>query len=179
MGEIFKIGFVFFNHKVFITKLYSLLNCNDYNFVMMVETMDRFVEILRQHDLKITPQRLEILRYLDGHRTHPTADQIYIALKKKNPSLSKTTVYNSLETLKDHGLVVTLTICGHEKHYDLRTETHHHFFCKKCKKIIDIDLSCPNLENLNRFGHQVDEVHGYFKGVCKDCIDEGGELNES
>jgi len=67
--------------------------------------LKRYIRPLKENSIKITPQRLEVLRYLDGHRTHPTADQIYLDLKQKNPSLSKTTVYNSLDILKENGII--------------------------------------------------------------------------
>lgn len=130
----------------------------------------KYVKMLKENSIKTTLQRLEILRYLDDHRTHPTADQIYTDLKEKNPSLSKTTVYNSLEIFKEHGIIQTLTISGSELRYDFKCTMHHHFLCKKCGRIIDIDISCPHIEKIRKEGYQIDEVHGYFKGVCKDCL---------
>ena len=56
--------------------------------------LKKYVELLKENSIKVTPQRLEILKYLDENRTHPTAYEIYSGLKEKNPSLSKTTVYN-------------------------------------------------------------------------------------
>jgi Fe2+ or Zn2+ uptake regulation protein len=130
----------------------------------------KYVKMLKENSIKITPQRLEILRYLDDHRTHPKADQIYLDLKEKNPSLSKTTVYNSLEIFKEHGIIQTLTISGSELRYDFKCSMHRHFLCKKCGRIIDINSSCPYIEKVRKEGYQIDEVHGYFKGVCKVCL---------
>ena len=79
---------------------------------------EEYVKLLKENSLKITPQRLEILRYLDEHRTHPTVDEIYCALKEKNPSLSKTTVYNSVDVLRDNGIIQSITISGSEQRYD-------------------------------------------------------------
>ena len=134
--------------------------------------MDKYLEILKKNNLKITHQRLSILKYLDNHRTHPTAEEIYSALKKKYPSLSKTTVYNSLEILKKYDIIHNLTISGTETRYDFKTNNHHHFYCKKCGQIFDIEIECPNMEKPAEYGHIVDEVHGYFKGTCKYCIEK-------
>ena len=134
---------------------------------------EKYVGLLKGNSIKITPQRLEILKYLDEHRIHPTADQIYVGLKEKNPSLSKTTVYNSLETLREHGIIQSLTICGSELRYDFENNMHHHFLCKKCGDIIDIDIKCPNIGKMLESGHKVEEVHGYFKGICKRCMKKG------
>ena len=137
---------------------------------------EEYVKLLKDNSLKITPQRLEILRYLDLNRNHPTVDEIYIALKKKNPSLSKTTVYNSVEILRDNGIIQAITISGIEKRYDYKHGMHHHFLCKKCGEIIDIDIECPNLGSMLECGHKVEEVHGYFKGICEKCLKKGLRL---
>ncbi len=139
----------------------------------MVIYLEKYVTILKQNQLKITPQRLAIMKYLDENRTHPTADRIYIDLKEKNPALSKTTVYNSVETLKEHGIIQSLTISGSESRYDFENKMHHHFLCKKCGTIIDIDIKCPNIRKIIESGHNVEEVHGYFKGICKKCMKKG------
>ncbi len=139
----------------------------------MVIYLEKYVTILKQNQLKITPQRLAIMKYLDENRIHPTADRIYIDLKEKNPALSKTTVYNSVETLKEHGIIQSLTISGSESRYDFENKMHHHFLCKKCGIIIDIDIKCPNIGKIIESGHNVEEVHGYFKGICKKCMKKG------
>ena len=139
--------------------------------------MDKYVKVLKDNKLKVTPQRLEILKYLDTHRIHPNADTIYSELKKTHPSLSKTTVYNTLQHLGEHGLVQSLTISGSEARFDSVINPHHHFLCKTCGKIIDIDIECPNAKLVEAGGHRIDEVHGYFKGVCVSClkdIEKGG-----
>ena len=71
--------------------------------------MEKYILLLKKNNLKVTPQRLEIMRYLDEHRTHPDADRIYSDLKKDNPSLSRTTVYNALDTLGKANILHTLT----------------------------------------------------------------------
>ena len=139
----------------------------------MVIYLEKYVTILKQNQLKITPQRLAIMKYLDENRTHPTADRIYIDLKEKNPALSKTTVYNSVETLKEHDIIQSLTISGSESRYDFENKMHHHFLCKKCGTIIDIGIKCPNIGKIIESGHNVEEVHGYFKGICKKCMKKG------
>ncbi len=135
----------------------------------MVNVVENSIKLLKDNNLKITPQRISILTYLETHNNHPTADEIFKALKAKTPSLSKTTVYNALETLKHRNLIHPLTISGSETRYDIKQELHHHFYCKKCKKIFDIDICCPNIEQVVQQGYQVNEVHGYFKGLCKQC----------
>lgn len=144
-----------------------------------MSNLDRYVELLKNNNLKITQQRIDILKYLDCHKTHPTAEEIYSSLKKTHPALSKTTVYNSLDALKKHGMIIPLLITENELRYDFKTDMHHHFLCKKCGRIIDIDIPCPDTKKISEYGHRVDEIHGYFKGICKSCLEKEGERNKS
>jgi Fe2+ or Zn2+ uptake regulation protein len=130
---------------------------------------EKYVKILKDHTLKITSPRLEILKFLDEHHTHPNVEEIYSSLKKTHPSLSRTTVYNSLEILKKNRIVQSLTISGSELRYDIDEELHHHFICNRCGEILDISITCPNMDKTLQGGHHVEEVQGYFKGICKKC----------
>jgi Fe2+ or Zn2+ uptake regulation protein len=132
-----------------------------------------YVKILKNHKIKVTPQRLIITKYLDETDQHPTAYQIYSDLKKDNPSFSKTTVYNTLEILKNHKLVQVLSISETEMRYEFSDKHHHHFLCRNCGKLFDLEMACPFLENMLHGVHKVEEVHGYFKGVCSTCISNG------
>jgi Fe2+ or Zn2+ uptake regulation protein len=131
--------------------------------------------ILKDHGLKVTSPRLQILRFLRRNRRHPTADEIYSALKGKNPSLSRTTVYNTLELLRSKGIIQALTITEKELRYEVPETPHHHFCCKVCGRIIEVD--CDGLRDgaLLDGKHQVDEFHGYYKGTCDRCLGKGPE----
>ena len=139
--------------------------------------MNSLVEILKQHKLKITPQRLEILRFLENNKSHPTANDIYINLKKRNPSLSKTTVYNSLEVLIKNNIITELLISRSESRFEFEMGMHHHFLCKSCNKILDIDLECPYTNGFPNTKHKIEEVHGYLKGICEDCLSKSAKEN--
>jgi Fur family peroxide stress response transcriptional regulator len=139
----------------------------------MIPMYDKYVKILKDHSLKITSPRLEILKYLDEHHTHPNVEEIYSSLKKKHPSLSRTTVYNALEILKKNRIVQSLTITGSDHRYDINEGLHHHFICTNCGAIFDIAIACPNMGRTIYGGHHVEEVQGYFKGICKTCQTKG------
>lgn len=121
--------------------------------------------------LKPTYQRLMIIDYLNKHKEdHLTAEMIYNALTDKMPMLSMTTVYNTLSSLLSAGLVSAITITGTEIRYGFITKPHHHFLCKDCGSITDIGVSCPVAERKVIDGNQIEEIHGYFKGLCKKCL---------
>ena len=104
---------------------------------------------------------------------HPTVEMIYEDLIKEIPTISKTTIYNTLNALLEKGMIHAITITGTETRYDHKVSPHHHFLCKRCGKIIDIEICCPNIEKMSEYGHNVEEIHGYIKGTCKTCIKRG------
>lgn len=126
--------------------------------------------MLQAKGLKPTYQRLRILQYLQDHENHPTVEMIREDLIREIPTISRTTIYNTLNALLDKGLIHAITITGTETRYDCRDFLHHHLLCKSCGKIIDIPIECPYLDRIEIDGHRIEERHGYFKGVCKDCL---------
>ncbi|MGB3477701.1 MAG: Fur family transcriptional regulator [bacterium] len=136
-----------------------------------ISNMGKLKNILKEKDLKPTYQRLKVLEYLDKHMNgHPTVEMIYEALAKNIPTMSMTTVYNTLNAFLEKRLVSAVTITGTEIRYDFNTSPHHHFLCKKCGRIIDIDIKCPVVDKKKIYGHRIEEFHRYIKGVCKDCL---------
>jgi Fe2+ or Zn2+ uptake regulation protein len=132
--------------------------------------MESLQKQLEQKGIRPSYHRLKILKYLDAHRTHPTVDIIYEALRKELPTISKTTIYNTLTLLLENGLISHLTISGNDVRYDAEAQPHSHFQCKKCNEVYDIEeVKCPHVKK-GIAGNQVDEVHLYFKGTCKECI---------
>lgn len=74
------------------------------------------------------------------------------------------------------GLLLALTITGGEIRYDPIIENPHHFLCLKYGQLYDIDINCPLGLPKKKIidGHKIQEVHGYFKGICKKCFKKGG-----
>lgn len=133
------------------------------------------VERLQAHNIKPSVQRIAIMSYLMEHHTHPTVDEIYTALAPAIPTLSKTTVYNTLKLLSEQGAAQTLTIDERNTCYDANTTPHAHFLCKQCGKIYDVEYDQEKLneiKNENVNGHTIQETHYYFKGICKQCMEE-------
>ncbi len=123
---------------------------------------------LKEIGLKVTPQRLAIIEYLDGNKEHPTAEDIYKAVSKKYPSMSLATVYNTLEVLKKAGVITELKIDPEKKRFDPNTTPHHHIICMGCGKIVDLyidyKLSVPE-----KTGFEITGNHIEFYGYCVRC----------
>jgi len=128
---------------------------------------------LQGKGIKPTYQRMLILDYLVGNTKHPTAEAIYRELMQNVPTISKTTVYNTLNLLVEKGMLVALTITGSEIRYEFKKAKHCHFYCTRCGGIFDLNLQCPVLssEQSEIEGHVVQELHGYLKGYCSSCRD--------
>lgn len=117
--------------------------------------------------LRLTPQRMAVLDYLEGNKNHPSAEDIYRAVVKKFPTISLATVYNTLSTLENRGQLLKLTIDPSKARYDPNTFPHHHLICNLCKTIVDVDthyrLSLPDTD------FEVTGSHVEFYGVCQKC----------
>ncbi|NQT65846.1 MAG: transcriptional repressor [FCB group bacterium] len=133
--------------------------------------MKSIIEVLKEHDIAPSMQRIKILEYLQNYKTHPTADMIYQALADEMPILSKTTVYNTLKTFTEKGVLVALSLFENEVRYEYNTDPHIHFKCTKCDKIYDLDKSYDHYNDGLIDGHKVIEHHVNLKGVCKNCLE--------
>lgn len=130
--------------------------------------INKIDEYLKKNDVKPSYQRIKILEYLIHNRNHPTVDMIYKELVNEIPTLSKTTVYNTLKLFVDKKLVSLISIEDNETRYDADTSFHGHFKCRKCNEVYDIKTEMPVLKDIDDF--QIDEYHLYLKGICKKCI---------
>jgi Fe2+ or Zn2+ uptake regulation protein len=135
----------------------------------MITNKDELRAVLQTQGVKPTYQRLAILGVVADTRLHPTIRSLHAVLVKQIPTLSKTTLYSTLELFAAKGLVRGLTIDPSEVRYDGVPELHHHFYCAVCRRVLDVDITCATGRTGELHGHRVDEVHGYFKGVCRDC----------
>jgi Fur family transcriptional regulator, peroxide stress response regulator len=124
----------------------------------------------RELGIKLTPQRIAILEYLEGNLSHPSAEDVYRAVLRKFPTMSFATVYNTLETLKQSGRVAELTGDPGKKRFDPNPRPHHHLICTRCRRIVDVQVEfrLPVAER-DRAGFEITGNHIEFFGTCPDC----------
>ncbi|MCX5808805.1 MAG: transcriptional repressor [Proteobacteria bacterium] len=121
-------------------------------------------------DMKLTPQRLAILDCLDGNTSHPSAADVFRAIALNFPTMSIATVYNTLETLKEKGVVKELGIDSDKKRFDPNPEPHHHLICLNCKEIIDVfSYFSLDLQENEKCGYEIVGNHVDFYGICPKC----------
>ncbi len=124
-------------------------------------------QILIDNDIRPSLIRVMILDYINSHPIHPTVDDIYNALSPHAPTLSKTTVYNTVKLFTSKNVVKLITIEEQQARFDGTTELHGHFLCTECKKVYDFETSEPKFKDFDGFTANAKEV--YFTGICKNC----------
>ena len=124
---------------------------------------------LTEAGIKPSIQRIQIFNFLYYSKNHPTVESIYNALSPTIPTLSKTTIYNTLKLFHKQGLTNVVQIENNEARYDADISTHGHFKCISCDKLIDFEI--PDNLKLGSVieDNEVTEYHYYLKGICKDC----------
>ena len=136
--------------------------------------IEQIITRFREAGLKITPQRISIFHLLQDNRSHPSAEDVYRDALKIHPSISFTTVYKTLQTLRDMGEIQELAVDPERAHFDPFTHEHIHLFCKGCKNIKDLEM---NPMKSNRIFKSNDgladfEIHNvqiHLVGLCEDC----------
>ncbi|MFS8639197.1 MAG: transcriptional repressor [Gemmatimonadota bacterium] len=121
---------------------------------------------------RFTEQRAAVYRYLLETDRHPTADDVFTAVRAEIPDISLATVYKSLETLVGCGLAVKLTYGDGSARYDGRTDPHPHARCLSCGAVLDVPgkLEAEALERLGPVeGFEVEGYRLELVGYCEAC----------
>jgi len=129
--------------------------------------MEKKQNLLKNSSLKVTPQRLEILKIIEKYG-HISIDDIYVNVKEKFPSISLATVYKNIHTLKDENILTEIHPQNEKSHFELKKSHHGHFICKKCRNIYDFEIqtSCnPKLSEIEK----IEESEVYLYGLCNKC----------
>jgi Fur family peroxide stress response transcriptional regulator len=129
-------------------------------------------QVCRARGLPFTLQRRTIIEALLQDAYHPTADQIYDAIRARVPGLSRPTVYRTLETLVRLGLAHKVCHPGAAARYDSKTQRHHHLVCVQCGKMVDLEdasLDGIPLPASGYLGFDIADYSIQFRGICRDC----------
>lgn len=126
----------------------------------------------------MTYQRKIILEELKKLKTHPTADELYMIVKKRIPKISISTVYRSLEAFAECGLIKKMEPIEIQKRFDSTTEHHYHIRCVRCGKLDDLPNNIPGIEKeIGSLEEMIEKFSGYkvmehsleFSGICPEC----------
>jgi Fur family transcriptional regulator, ferric uptake regulator len=119
-----------------------------------------------------TNQRIEILNFLKNNYNHPTADEVFNAVRKKLSRISKATIYQNLKFLCEKGIIQEVNIKGVSR-FEQNIEAHHHLICKKCGKIMDFEsteLTEYSLKIAKKLKEmKIESANTNFYGICDAC----------
>lgn len=139
-------------------------------------------DLLRQHGLQVTAQRLAVLHAVDSH-PHASADAVYEAAGAEIGAISRQGVYDALGALVDKGLVRRIQPIGSPARFETRVgDNHHHVVCRTCGRVDDVDCALgavPCLTASDDLGYAIDEADVTYWGRCPDCQDGASETPTS
>ena len=132
--------------------------------------MTKSIEKLKSSGLKVTPQRVAIIEYLSEYG-HLSIAKMYELVKEKFPSISLATIYKNVNAMIDNGFLKEVKIIGQDSRYELNYGEHSHVVCKKCGKVVDIEMESSELlkEAGEKSKMSVDSSSMVFYGICEEC----------
>ncbi len=129
----------------------------------------QLIDILTKSGIRPSAQRLSVLEYLTGTTCHPSADRIYEDVHAMQPTISRSTVYNTVKLFVDKGVIETVAGDISECRYDFFHEPHAHFQCRQCRKVFDIPFELGAISRPE--GFDVEHTILVFTGLCPQCCD--------
>lgn len=140
-----------------------------------MKNVDLLAKQLKDQHISVTPQRLEILKIIMARYDHPSADTIYQEVRRSLPMISFNTVYKTLETFCQLGLIIKINPLHEVARYDGNVSPHMHMICSRCHKVEDHSWEWPAevpLPSPNPSDFKVDSVAVHLFGLCKHCQSE-------
>jgi Fur family ferric uptake transcriptional regulator len=132
-------------------------------------------DLLREHGLQVTAQRLAVLRAVAG-RPHSTAENVAEAVRAEIGAISQQAVYDALGQLTEKGLIRRIHLGGSAALYERRVgDNHHHLVCRTCRKTVDVECAVgqsPCLTAAADSGFEIDEAEVVYWGTCPECLAE-------
>jgi Fur family transcriptional regulator, stress-responsive regulator len=129
--------------------------------------------LLREHGLQVTAQRLAVLRAVSA-RPHCTADDVVLDARAEIGAISRQAVYDALAMLAEKGIIRRIQPAGSPARYEDRVgDNHHHVICRTCGKTADVDCAVgdtPCLTAADNSGYQIDEAEVIYWGRCPACL---------
>lgn len=134
--------------------------------------MEKLTQLFKEKNLKLTPQRYAIYKYLSSTKAHPSVETIYESLKSDYPTMSLATVYKTLKTLSALNLIQEINVGEDNFRFDANPNMHPHIICTSCGRVDDVEaanFSYLNIEAEKLSGYSIDSHQIYFYGTCPEC----------
>lgn len=134
--------------------------------------MINYENILREHNLKATNQRVAILSTMEK-KGHISIEDLYSHLKPDFPSISLATLYKNIHAMLKNELLAEVKVENSKTHFEIVSNDHAHLYCEKCRKLVDLDIEFEKLnsEILKDSGFLLNKTNLTFSGICISCQD--------
>ena len=143
---------------------------------------DSPAELLRQHGLQVTAQRLAVLKAVSV-RPHATADDVAEVARTEIGTISRQAVYDALGILSEKGLIRRIQPAGSSARYEDRVgDNHHHLICRGCGRMVDVECgigAAPCLTVADDSGYEIDEAEVIYWGRCPECLERASRPRAS
>lgn len=139
------------------------------------QRIELMTQALRDAGLKLTHQRLEVLREIASTDEHPDVETIYRRVRSRVPTISLDTVYRTLSTLAERRLIEQVRVVAGPARYDANVNHHHHFVCTRCGGVRDVEASAIKTSASSAAAKQlgtVERIEVQMCGICKECAAE-------
>jgi Fur family peroxide stress response transcriptional regulator len=137
--------------------------------------LKRFEDICRGRGIRLTHQRIELFREIAMDKSHPSAEEIYVRIRLKMPTISLDTVYRTLSTFESFGLIGRLEALDDRARFDSNPRPHCHLVCHRCKEVKDLEWpefeDAPLPPQTRGWGH-IKSRHIEIRGFCGKCLKE-------
>ncbi len=151
---------------------------------------DELTNLFRERRLKVTPQRMAVFEAIHGDAGHPTAEVVWARVRQDMPNVSLRTVYQALNDLVDMNEIKLVSVGNGASRFDPNITAHHHFVCRGCERVFDVDASRPRMVAAGHpepqaptptiisptstaprgsAGHTVEGAEIIFRGLCASC----------
>ena len=123
------------------------------------------MRILREHGVQPTPQRLAVLEFIQKAHTHPSADDVYSNVRRTCPTVSRATVYNTLNLLAEKGVIKTPLLREGGLVVDAHVQQHHHFVDEETGQIYDVPWEAIQVQTGDGLAkYEVREIQVVLRG---------------
>ncbi len=135
--------------------------------------MNDYQNMLKEHDMKATSQRIFILKSLD-ERGHASMDDIYEDLKETNPAMSLTTIYRNINEMMEKSLVSEIKLPRQKQRYEIVKEPHVHLVCESCGKVEDAMVDTRSMidEAQEKYNCEVLSDAIFLTIKCSECLEK-------
>ncbi len=131
---------------------------------------DIYVENLRKSNFKITPQRIEVIKFLEeGGFDHFTAEDVFNSVREKEPTITLATVYNILRALRASGNINSFEVKG-KTWFETNMDFHGNLVCENCGRIIDVPVDPERFSDIQASsGYKISSASLVMRGLCDEC----------